>query len=301
MKSPLTASENVSLLRTVKTRPLIAEWQETYQIDISEDLDGLDEFEVYQCDDTGVLFFQPEHIAGSDTLYRQLQTIPWYYQTDKWEHRTALKSLSSGMSVMEVGCGAGAFVRAAQRAGLEARGIEINAAAVDIARQQGLPVDLLDLQDAAESLAGQFDAVCSFQVLEHVPQPGDFLRLSLALLKPGGVLIACVPNGDSFLKYQHDLLDMPPHHMSRWTPEAFRALEKHFPVRLVRCLKEPMAPYFVSKYVKGYGSHVRAHRPYGKIIFNRVSSLLYQGALNMGLRRLLAGHCLYAEFAKTGD
>ena len=62
----------------------------------------------------------------------------------------------------------------ARQAGIEASGIDVNPDAVAQARIEGLPVQSLDLQTVAREHAGQFDAVCSFQVLEHTADPGEF-------------------------------------------------------------------------------------------------------------------------------
>ena len=64
----------------------------------------------------------------------------------------------------------------ARQAGIEASGIDVNPDAVAQARIEGLPVQSLDLQTVAREHAGQFDAVCSFQVLEHTADPGEFLQ-----------------------------------------------------------------------------------------------------------------------------
>ena len=51
-----------------------------------------------------------------------------------------------------------------------------------------LPLGLLLMASLA------FDLVLAADVLEHVPEPESLLRGAAALLKPNGVMIACVPN-----------------------------------------------------------------------------------------------------------
>ena len=52
----------------------------------------------------------------------------------------------------------------------------------------------------------------SFQVLEHVASPYDFIRGCVDSLKQG-VLILAVPSSDGFAGMAiNNVLDMPPHH-----------------------------------------------------------------------------------------
>ena len=73
------------------------------------------------------------------------------------------------------------------------------------------------IEDHADQRPGHYDAVTSFQVLEHVTEPASFLRACVKALRPGGRLLLGVPNNDSFLGLLEDnWLNMPPHHMSLW-------------------------------------------------------------------------------------
>src|SRR5204862_5029121 len=124
-------------------------------------------------------------------------------------------NIEQGQSVLEIGCGSGAFVKLVRDSGRRAMGIELNREAVQKAKSDGLPVDSLSLEEAADKYRKTFDCVCCFQVLEHVPEPASFLSHSIDMLKVGGTFITVVPNRDGFLKYHYEPLDLPPHHMSQ--------------------------------------------------------------------------------------
>ena len=297
--SPLTGSRDVTLLKVIPTEQLIHDWQHgRLHTDITNELHGHKEICLYQCNQTKLKFFYPTDIAGSDKLYEKLQNIASYYMTDKWEHRVALKDLVGCEKILEIGSASGAFVQACIDRGLNIRGIEINDAAVRMARQKGLPVEHLSLKQAAKLYFESFDAVCGFQVLEHVPNPRDFIDWSIKMLKQGGKLIYCVPNTESFLKYQYNLLDMPPHHMLQFSRETFVALQELFPLKLEKVRYEPLASYHVAGYMKSYGHHFCSHCAPAKILFNRYTNPFYRLCLSLGLRRLLVGQSLYVQFRR---
>ena len=300
LKSPLTGSSDITLLKTMVVDQLIKDWNQSLNIDISSEF-RITEIYLYQCNQTKLRFFFPFDIAGSEKLYGQLQKFDWFYMPNKWEHKIALKDLSTCNNILEVGCAFGSFIESALKSGLNAQGIELNSSAVEVARKNNLPVENLDLEEFADKYPLSQDAICRFQVLEHIPQPKNFIELCLKTLKPGGKLIFCVPNAESFLKYQYNLLDMPPHHMTQWTDATFKSLENIFPVKLEKVLKEPLAEYHIHGYLHSYCNHIRSISPLGKLIFNKYTLPLYQYLLKSGLRYFITGQSIYVEFRKLDE
>jgi 2-polyprenyl-3-methyl-5-hydroxy-6-metoxy-1,4-benzoquinol methylase len=300
-QSPLTGSNDITLLKTIEVNQLINDWNHSFNIDITSEFHGYKEINLYECKQTKLRFFFPFDIAGSDKLYEQLQKFDWFYMPEKWEHRIALNHLSNCNNILEVGCAFGSFVESALKSGINAQGIELNLAAVEVAKKNNLPVENLDLEEFANKYPLSQDAICSFQVLEHIPQPKNFIELCLKTLKPGGKLIFCVPNAESFLKYQYNLLDMPPHHMTQWTGATFKSLENIFPVKLEKVLKEPLADYHIHGYLYSYCNHIRSISPLGKLIFNKYTLPLYQYLLKSGLRKFITGQSIYVEFRKLDE
>lgn len=299
-ESPLDPREIVSLLETYQSEKLIADWLRGFDIDISSELRDVKVIRLYQGNSTGLQFFAPDSIAGSSLLYEQLQKFDWFYMEDKWEHREALIDLKTCENVLEIGAATGGFVGAALNAGINIRGIEINRMAVEDARRKNLPVDCLELETVVAEEKESFDGICSFQVLEHTASPADFIESALKLLKSGGILILSVPNAVSFLQYQYNLLDMPPHHMTRWREETFKSLEKIFPVKLEKIRFEPLASYHVSGYLNAYCNHFRNTSHPGRLLLNKTTVSFFEKLLSITpIRRLFTGQTLYASLRKV--
>ncbi|MDA1094067.1 MAG: class I SAM-dependent methyltransferase [Acidobacteria bacterium] len=93
--------------------------------------------------------------------------------------------------VLDVGCGAGAFIRFAERAGWQVDGTDM--VVTDAARTTGARIwegelPAIDFGDA------RFDVVRFNHVLEHTRDPLLELRCAHALVAPGGIVLVGVPN-----------------------------------------------------------------------------------------------------------
>lgn len=298
--SPLTNSHDVTLIETINTNTIIKQWKSLYDIDVSSEFHGIDEFFLYRCNQTGLYFFYPQTISGSENLYQQLQKIDWYYMPDKWEHTVAIEELKTDkcLYVLEVGSGDGFFIQQGLDSGLHIKGIELNQKAVKTAISKRLPVEYRDLEDIAVQYPETVDALCCFQVLEHIADPKTFLSNALRLLKPNGKLIISVPNCDSFLGKKNLLLDMPPHHMLRWSANSLQELENLFPLKLERVERESLAEYHITSFLECYYEYYRSFFPLSKIIFNRYSNKIYTKAMKLGLRNFFTGMTIYVSYTK---
>jgi 2-polyprenyl-3-methyl-5-hydroxy-6-metoxy-1,4-benzoquinol methylase len=100
--------------------------------------------------------------------------------------------------VLEIGCGAGAtlaWLRASGRAG-HVTGVELSPEAAALARGQ---VDVLHEGDADRLIdhglpAEGYDLVLCLDVLEHLVDPWATVRRLQRVIRPGGRLIASLPN-----------------------------------------------------------------------------------------------------------
>jgi SAM-dependent methyltransferase len=286
-----------NLLWSVDTAKLIRLWRSAFKIDVTSELKGVERIELYECGQCHLQFFRPGDLAGSEQLYTQLERFPWYYMW-RWEHDTALQAVNGCGPLLEIGCGFGEFVARAGQRGIRAEGLELNASAVQKAQARGLSVRRQELCEAAMQKPASYDVVCSFQVLEHVVDPHEFLECCCALVKPGSRIIVCVPNALSYLSHRFDALDLPPHHMTRWSDLTMQSLADLFPLRLEQVRYEPLASYHAYHYVQAQG----AARIKSRWLRRAYNALIAPG-LSLAfrperVRRNLIGHTLYASFRR---
>lgn len=103
-------------------------------------------------------------------------------------------------AILEIGAGFGTFCAEIKKRNVFKRVVAVEPTP-DLAktcRERGLevleqPVEKIEL-DAADL----FDVVASFEVIEHLFSPADFINNMTRLLKPGGVLMLTCPNGQGF-------------------------------------------------------------------------------------------------------
>jgi O-antigen biosynthesis protein len=97
--------------------------------------------------------------------------------------------------VLDVGCGEGAVGRLLLERGADAVvGVELHEPAAEAARGAYDEVHALPVEDALGVLAGPFDTILVYDVVEHLVDPDRVLRGLLGLARPGGTLHLSAPN-----------------------------------------------------------------------------------------------------------
>ncbi len=94
-------------------------------------------------------------------------------------------------ALLEIGCGNGFFLQQARRQGwVQVRGVEPSADAVAKAPPELDGTIVQDVMRGGLFAPESFDAVCLFQVLDHISGPVALLEECLAVLRPGGQILA---------------------------------------------------------------------------------------------------------------
>jgi len=292
---PVCGSLHNDVIWTKTSTELVLMWKQDLGMDISAEWRGTDDLELRECGTCEVQFFLPS-VTGSESLYHELQKHEWYYMVDKWEHRNAFSEILQGQKVCEIGSGTGAFVERVNRAGRgDAVGLELNSEAAALARMRSVPVACVRLEEYAEKNQKMYDFVCSFQVLEHVADPLGFVKSGGALLKSGGKLVLTVPNRDSFTKWFENVLDMPPHHVTRWSVRAMTKLLATCGFCNIHVHYEPLAIYHVDDYVRSWTLRTQGS-VIGKLFQHwRVKRLLTRLLSFNYPRQFIRGHTFYVS------
>lgn len=160
-----------------------------------------------------------------------------------------LPHVPPGSSVLDAGCGAGAFLAflASTVPGISGTGFDFSRPAiqtalrmVERAKRNGRPFDLRfeQLQPGSPWPAGPFDVVSLVDVLHHVPvsEQKNVIQQAMETVKPGGILLykdlASRPRFDAFLNRMHDLIlarqwihYVPAGDVERWAAEGGFRLE----------------------------------------------------------------------------
>lgn len=158
----------------------------------------------------------------------------WLRETLYDDIAAQLSTHGKGKRVLDIGCGLGDLLQRLDEHGFDARGLEPNEQAAQLARERGLVVSTQSVGELVAQASGDsasFDAVILLHVLEHVPNPAGILREIHSLLEPGGLLYIWVPNDFNALQLaaQSKLGVDPwwvasPDHINYFTKESLSAL-----------------------------------------------------------------------------
>lgn len=100
-------------------------------------------------------------------------------------------------SVLEIGCGTGAYCQAFNKLNVLWRGFEINQNIVEFANQNGVPVENINVIE--KCIDEKYDVIFMSQVLEHVFEPYCLLAKIKNMMKMDSILHLDVPNHDSLM------------------------------------------------------------------------------------------------------
>ncbi len=169
------------------------------------------QFDVVRCGDCGLIRLEPQPAA--DELAR-------YYPRDYWyapqanaasrleeayrrlvlrDHvRFVMQALreASGGPLLDVGCGGGLFLGMLRERGVRVAGLDFSSEAAKLAWQRHQSPAVCGTLEHVPLRAGSFACITMFHVLEHLPDPRQYLAAARDLIVPGGRLVVQVPNAD---------------------------------------------------------------------------------------------------------
>lgn len=197
------------------------------------------------CSDCGTLYINPrptpEHL---EQFYKQSKNYEYWnthiFPASSEVRRTRIfkprvqkvKEICAGLGIkpqtlVEVGAGFGLFCDEVQKDGFAATviAVEPTPSLAETCRGRGLTVMESTIEKATFA-PESVDVLCSFEVIEHLFNPGAFIEQCSRFIKPGGLVILSNPNGKGF-----DVVVSPEHsttvdveHLNYFNPASMEKL-----------------------------------------------------------------------------
>ncbi len=152
---------------------------------------------------------QPDN-RTTDFVYRRLEdALRGNVDVDDYVERA-----KEQQPVLDIGCGRGEFLDACKKAGIDARGFDVNERSIADLQQRGLNVTLSGIPQCFEGIKhGSIGSVIAMHVVEHLPVEHLFALFaqSARVLRAGGLLMIETPNAESIAVSASDFWRDPTH------------------------------------------------------------------------------------------
>lgn len=192
------------------------------------------DYALWRCTETGLEFSWPL-LPGNAQFYKWVSSFESYYPHARWEYAEVQRLLGpdlvslSTFKVLDVGCGQGDFLRSFASVPADRKyALDLNEPAIQACRAQGFRACCGTLASAVAAgfvAPHEFPVVTAFHCLEHVGDPVAFVRELLGVTQPGGRVFLSTPYSPMAVEDNwFDVLNHPPHHMTRWNLNAYRKL-----------------------------------------------------------------------------
>jgi 2-polyprenyl-3-methyl-5-hydroxy-6-metoxy-1,4-benzoquinol methylase len=208
-----------------------------------------DSCEVVRCRKCKFVFAHP-YIAGDANFYNL--AFDDAYPKNKWEFDKTIESIQAipnfkELTIFEVGAGTGMFTKQLLQLGIPSSSLsvtEYSNQAIQSLSEIGITVYSEDIRVLTKQkilARNSIDVLCVFQVMEHMDNLHEFMQSINYVLKPGGKFFMAVPNPNriEFNERNGGFLDMPPNHISRFSPESLAILANENGFSIVNQLSEP--------------------------------------------------------------
>lgn len=192
---------------------------------------GIPEAGIWKCQDCSLAFLNPRPNSATIGDYYPQGYEPYHIQAPVKAGKNSSKDFShrpprDGATLLDIGCGGGAFLAKMQNLGWKVMGLDFSSHAVEQTRARNIEAHHGGLDHPAIS-SRLFDAVTMRQVLEHIHDPLDFLQGVRKILARDGMVSISVPNLDSlaYRLFGEDwrAVDVP-RHLSYFNPKSLASL-----------------------------------------------------------------------------
>ena len=129
-------------------------------------------------------------------------------------------------NILDIGCGQGDFLFEARKRNWNVYGSEYSKAATDLCEKRGIKMYKGHLtKNIFDNI--KFDVISSFEIIEHINNPNDFMSLINHKLQEKGLVYCTTPNFNSLLRnFEKDKFMMIayPEHISFYTKHSIKYL-----------------------------------------------------------------------------
>lgn len=197
-----------------------------------------------RCAGCGYLFFDAPSGAVLEQFYNE--TYPrsaagWYNPEadySPWKAKPRAERIAriagrfghSKSGFHEIGCAYGGTVFELSRMGYETSGSDLNGTAVEIGAARGARLYQGDLSPDFFAEGGKPGVLYSYHMIEHVPDPVQFLRRLAGVIHENGIAIFISPNALTPFPLVHNFRNYPwygyPEHLHLFSPASIRCLAR---------------------------------------------------------------------------
>lgn len=174
----------------------------------------------------------------------------------KHKYRLATKGLQTG-TLLDIGCGVGDFIHAAENKGWQCTGVEPSADAKEIAHKR-IKAPIYNSEQLEELPDKSFDLITMWHVLEHVDNLKWQVEQLQRLVKPNGRIVIAVPNYKSYdgqFYNEHWAAYDVPRHLNHFNKQTITKIFKTNGLTLTKTDKLRWDAYYISFMSEQYKIH----------------------------------------------
>jgi SAM-dependent methyltransferase len=251
--------------------------------------DSVGEFSYVRCRQCGLVQINPQpepaavtsrYDCGKDYLSYEQKNETAFLRLQELALRDAgffaLEKKNGPGRVLDVGCATGALLALLEKRGWTVQGVEISGPQAEYCRGRGLDVSSLPLEEN-HFPPEYFDAVSASHLIEHVNDPGAFVREVCRILKKGGRFYVTTPNIAGFQarlfggRWRSAIFD----HLYLFSSKTLCALLERAGFRIERCSTwGGLAAGIAPKPVKALFDRAAKHFRFGDVMIVRAMKSL---------------------------
>ncbi len=221
-------------------------------------------FEIMECNDCSLRFTSPipsnieignyyksddyiSHTGKGNSFINKIYRFVQYFTLCSKKKKVEKYSQKNSGLILDIGCGAGDFLKTMKQSGWEINGVEINEIARKLAGKNTGSV-ILNQTEFFKS-EQKYDVITLWHSLEHLNTLTRFLEKISISLNANGVVMIAVPNYQSFdaeyFRQDWAAYDVP-RHLYHFSFSAIVEIMEKFKFKLMESKQLPFDPFYVS-------------------------------------------------------